>query len=134
MTIQLLKNRVIGDVQQDFNELYPFLRIDFYRQVAGRLGSSVRQKLNKSVRLSAAGRLQEGDLEVEDSTTVGQLEKNFRERFGLNVQVSRKSGPIWLETTITDKWTLKQQNEHGRELSTPVKKTIPDEDAADYDN
>ena len=126
MTIQLLKNRVIGDVQQDFNELYPFLRIDFYRQVAGRLGSSVRQKLNKSVRLSAAGRLQEGDLEVEDSTTVGQLEKNFREQFGLNVQVSRKSGPIWLETTMTDNWTLKQQNEHGQGIvRLRLKKTIP---------
>ena len=66
------------------------------------------------------------------SMTVGQLEKAFRERFGLNMQVSRKSGPVWLETTVTDKWTLRQQNEHGRELSVPVKKILP-EDELDYD-
>ena len=51
--------------------------------------------------------------------TVGELEKLFRERFGANIQVSRKSGTLWLETTMTDNWTLKQQNEHGRELSSP---------------
>jgi hypothetical protein len=133
MTIQLLKSRAIGDVQQDFNELYPFLRIDFYKQVAGRPGSSVKQKLNKTARLATAGNLQEGDLEIDDSMTVGQLEKTFRERFGINAQVSRKSGPVWLETTVTDKWTLKQQNDHGRELSMPLQKEIPGEIEPDFD-
>lgn len=134
MTIQLLKSRLIGDVQQDFNELYPFLRIDFYRNVMGRLGSSVKQKLNKTLRLSAAGNLQEGDIEINDAMTVGQLEKTFREQFGINVQVSRKSGPVWLETTVTDKWTLKQQNDHGRELSTPLQKEMPGENEFDFDD
>lgn len=133
MTIQLLKSRLIGDVQQDFNELYPFLRIDFYRNIAGRLGSSVKQKLNKTARLAAAGNLQEGDIEINDAMTVGQLEKTFRERFGINVQVSRKSGPVWLETTVTDKWTLKQQNDHGRELSIPLQKELPEENELDFE-
>jgi hypothetical protein len=42
------------------------------------------------------------------------------------VQVSRKSGTLWLETTMTDSWTLGQQNEHGRELSTPATKILPE--------
>jgi len=60
------------------------------------------------------------------------LEKSFYDRFDMLVQVSRKSGSIWLETTMTDNWTLKQQNDHGRELSEPVKKILPGREM-DYD-
>jgi hypothetical protein len=48
--------------------------------------------------------------------TVEELEKSFLVKFGLNVQVFRKSGKSWLETTITDKWTLEKQNTQGEEL------------------
>jgi hypothetical protein len=132
MILQILKTRNVGDVQHDFNQEYPFLRIDFFKHVDGKLGSLVKQRLNKTARLSSSGRLREGELEINDSMTVGQLEKTFRERFGIDMQVSRKSGPVWLETTVTDTWTLKQQNEHGRELSVPLKKNLPEEQM-DYD-
>jgi hypothetical protein len=130
--LQLLKTRTVGDVQEDFSRQYPYLRIDFFRELKGKLGSSLRQKLNRTAKLTSAGKLREGDVEIYDAMTVGQLEKAFREYFGINIQVSRKSGPVWLETTVTDKWTLKQQNEHGRELSVPVKKILPEDDL-DYD-
>jgi hypothetical protein len=32
-------------------------------------------------------------------------------------QVYRKSGKIWLETTVTDSWTLEEQNKQGESLS-----------------
>jgi hypothetical protein len=34
------------------------------------------------------------------------------------VQVFRKSGNVWLETSATDAWSLKQQNQEGMDLST----------------
>ena len=75
-----------------------------------------------------AGLRQEGQVEVAETMTVKELEKTLRDKFGLTVQVARKSGSIWLETTISDNWTLKQQNDHGSELSEPVKKgLLPDE-------
>lgn len=117
----LAKNRVISEVLQEFNNFYPFLKIDFYKFLEGRLGSSVRQKLNKSVNLANAGIRREGEIEIFETMTVRQLEQIFLTQFGLAVQVSRQSGNIWLETTISDNWTLKQQNDHGRELSEPVK-------------
>ena len=46
-----------------------------------------------------------------------ELEKIFKDQFGLAVQVFRKSGNLWLETTMTDNWTLQQQNNHGKEIS-----------------
>lgn len=49
---------------------------------------------------------------------VSELEKLFKDKFKLAVQVFRKSGNLWLETTMTDNWSLLQQNNHGREIST----------------
>ena len=120
MIIQIRKSKLIGEVQKDFTNIYPFLKLEFYRNTSVKPGSTVRQNLNKTVLLNVAGNHKEGDFEIADSMTVGQLEQSFYDKFGMMVQVSRKSGPIWLETTMTDSWTLKQQNEHGLELSAPI--------------
>jgi len=126
MTIEIRKNKTVADVQDNFSEFYPFLKVDFYKKSSGRLGSAVKQKLIKTTLLNNAGNGREGVMEIADSMTVGQLEKSFNDRFGMIVQVSRKSGTLWLETTMTDSWTLRQQNEHGRELSTPATKILPE--------
>ena len=43
-----------------------------------------------------------------------ELEERFEKDFGLHVQVFRKSGNIWLETSVSDDLTLAQQNEKGK--------------------
>jgi hypothetical protein len=60
--------------------------------------------------------LKEGAIVVNDMTTVGELESYFRNHL-LDVQVFRRSANLWLETTMTDKWALQKQNNHGREIS-----------------
>lgn len=121
MILYISSYKTISDIQEDFNAAYPFLKIEFY-QTAGKPGLAGRQKLNKTSSLATTGMRAEGELEINDTMTVGQLEKTFRDKFGITVQVSRKSGTLWLETTMTDNWTLKQQNGHGKELSEPLQK------------
>ena len=57
-----------------------------------------------------------GELAFDSNTRVMDLEEMFLHHCGLFVQVFRKSGRVWLETTITDDWTLAQQNQQGQEL------------------
>lgn len=121
MILHISENRMISEVQEDFNLLYPFLKIDFYKRNVGSTGFPERRHLQNSITIKDAGLIKNGNFEISDSMTVGQLENIFSTEFGLSVQASRKSGILWLETTITDKWTLKQQNDHGKELSEPVK-------------
>jgi hypothetical protein len=59
----------------------------------------------------------EGELEFTEQTRVNELEGRFQDDFGLSVQVFRKSGKLWLETTATDNWTLAEQNNQGEELN-----------------
>lgn len=45
------------------------------------------------------------------------MSKDFRDVYGMGVQVFTKSGKVWLETTVTVGWTREQQNKQGEELS-----------------
>ncbi len=50
------------------------------------------------------------DIEIYAEMTVNELEKLFEQEFGLHIQVLRKEGNSWTETTLTDKLSLYQQN------------------------
>ncbi len=121
MTIQIAETRHLKEVQQDFNNCFPFLKIEFFRKQHGVEKPSPAQRMFAHTLKIGDVRItkEEGELEVEPAMTVAELEQNLWKRFGLAVQVFRKSGNLWLETTMTDKWTLRQQNDHGREISSP---------------
>ena len=120
MTLDIASTKNISEIQNDFNSLYPYLKIEFYAVNGNANGKSQKKHLQNSVKVKNAGLTRGGSIEISDLMTVGELEHIFRTQFGLSAQVSRKSGILWLETTMTDKWTLKQQNDHGKELSEPV--------------
>ena len=73
----------------------------------------------------------DGTIEVKPEMNVSTFEKLFEDRFGLYVQVFRKSGSIWLETSATDSWTLEQQNEEGKSLAHHLR--IERENTDDHD-
>lgn len=129
MVLHLSPSRLISEVQSEFNNIYPFLKIEFYNKSGPGPG---KHHLAHTLTLKHAGVKKAGQIELKDSTTVKNLEKELWQQFSLKGQISRKSGNLWLETTITDNWTLKQQNEHGKELSRPTNKKI-EQDEVDYE-
>ncbi|MET0392913.1 MAG: hypothetical protein ABW019_07215 [Chitinophagaceae bacterium] len=116
MMLVISADKAIQEVQHDFSARYPFLKLDFYKTGAEVPGAP-RRHLQHSALLREAGLKNEGAIEISDDMTVAELEALFRKSFGLSAQVSRKSGIMWLETTITDGWSLRKQNEHGKEIS-----------------
>ena len=116
-TIPVYKNNLVSDIQHAFNQAYPFLKLDLYEISKDRQSPSKKIKLHRNMVLDKTGMIREGEIKIPASMTVGELEHILHEIYGINAQVSRKSGTIWLETTMTNNWTLQQQNEHGRELS-----------------
>ena len=115
--LHLTPFRPIHEVKQEFNTAFPFLRLDFYKLQERETLPPIRKLLGDSVPLKAAGLDKEGILHVHGAMTVAELETAFRKKFHLTGQVARQSGNIWLETTMTDEWTLDQQNEHGKEIT-----------------
>jgi hypothetical protein len=130
MTIDIKNNKRLNELQHDFNEAYPYLKLEFFRPANGssKPGSPMK-KLDATLTCKDAGNGTEGTVETDPGITVANFEQVFVDRFGMIVQVFRKSGNIWLETTMTDTWTLYQQNESGREISNPpAPRRIPEED------
>ena len=120
--LDISAERSILEVQYQFRSVYPFLNLEFYKTQDSDPQLIVRRHLPPTTLLKMAGLKKPGSLEVGNGTTVAQLEKDLRDKFGLVAQVTRQSGTIWLVTTMTDDWTLTQQNEHGREITKGIEK------------
>jgi hypothetical protein len=121
MILKIEPDKTIALIQQEFNTAFPFLKIEFLKngKTLQRMYPT-QQLVNKEATLAAARLTSvQGEILVADTMTVKELEQDFFDSFGLTVQVFRKSGRLWLETTMTDNWTLKQQNQHGKEISAP---------------
>lgn len=116
-------------IQEEFSNMFPFLKIEFFELPHGPIESSPRSKM-----ITSEKRLKEGikgviekSLFLFNDTTVSQLEEQFRLELGLYVQVFRKSGKLWIETSLTDSWTLERQNQEAYELgSGKYRFEIPD--------
>ena len=129
MRLSIYGERLITDVQNQFARVYPFLKIEFFKNVDFSKNIYPRQKqIAHSLQLKdASTKKVEGELLIEDVMTVTDLENTFRNQFGLAAQLFRRSGNIWLETSITNGWTLKQQNDHGREITIGKRPDARDE-------
>lgn len=135
MYLEINGDRTIGEIQNDFCAWYPFLKIEFFRNGAVRRDRYPITKLipaNRRLKDAWYWKKDDGALEVKDIMTVTELENALIDQFGLSAQVFRRSGNLWLETTITDNWTLKQQNDHGKEI-TVGKNNVHNPDSLDYE-
>ena len=124
MQIIINDHRKIFAIQEVFNKMFPYLKIEFFAK-PHKSGASSSQKIIKhsSKTLGECRTIHnKGTLTISPGMTVAELEQNFSDVYGLHVQVFRKSGKSWLETSITDGWTLQEQNKQGEELSLPFDK------------
>lgn len=130
MEIVINDDRRISDIQQEFNECFPFLKIEFFTVGHNKNQLSANKNMIPGDRLLGSFRQvhNNGSIQLDASKTVFQVEDEFRHNFGLNAQIFRKSGSLWIETSLTDKWTLALQNSEGYEISIKHRKpfSLPD--------
>ena len=113
------KNDSVRDLQHRFSVLFPYLKINLFKNGEGDKKISGQSAVfsPESKVYDINKNLCDGEFEVDDNMTVAELENKFFDQFGLFVQVSRKSGNLWMEPTMTIGWTVKTQNEHGKDIS-----------------
>lgn len=122
MKLRINGNKRVVDIVEEFQHAFPYLNLNFY---APRNGNPVRNSRPKPFPLHAKLKeiqpgVPEGFIDISKVVSVKELERSFAEEFKLNVQVQRKSGNIWLETTVTDSWSLEHQNNHGKEITQNI--------------
>lgn len=108
-------NKTLKEVKSEFSQKFPFLKIEFYKgKHESNQASPANLQLDENLKIKAVRQNHtEGDLRISGNLKVNTLEDRFWKQYGLNVQVFRRSGNLWLQTTTTDHWTLTEQNGKG---------------------
>ncbi len=119
MKIIINDHRKIHALQEEFNNLFPYLKIEFLGKASGAMASpSPKSVASNSQKLGEVRIMHnKGTVTISPEMSSSELEQDFRDVFGLNVRFYRKSGKEWLSITTTDKWSLEQQNKEGMSLS-----------------
>ena len=110
--------KVFKDIQQEFNDTFPFLKIEY---LIGEQPSEQHRgifKIETTKRPSSRKLITaETIISINDDTTVAGLVKMFMEKFEMAIRVFRKSDNMWIEISLTDSWTLVRQNNAGSGLN-----------------
>ena len=110
--------KTLKEVKAEFSQKFPYLKLEFYlgKHEPGK-PSPASLQLDDQLTVGKARKThKEGDLKISGNLKVNTLETRFWDQYGLNVQVFRRSGNLWLQTTTTDHWTLTEQNGKGERL------------------
>ncbi len=108
-------SKSLKDIKKEFNQKFPHLKLEFYegKHVDGKPSHSMQQ-LDDNLLIGEVRKMHtEGELSIDGHLKVSTLENRIWDKYGLNVQVFRHSGNLWLQTTKTDHWTLTEQNGKG---------------------
>jgi hypothetical protein len=118
--MKITDSKKLLDIKKEFSEKFPYLKLEFYaKEHKEGEGSGANLKIDGDLTIGAVrSSHEEGDLSIDGHLKVSTFERMFFEKYGLNVQVFRKSGTIWLQTIKTDDWTLAEQNSRGKKSVT----------------
>lgn len=107
------------DLKKIFTTYYPFLKIELYKKpFANNSIIAKKEPLPPMVRLNEfIHPSNEVVIDMSRNITVAELESQFN-NIGLVAEVFRKSGNVWIASSLTDNWTLQQQNAEGEEISS----------------
>jgi len=118
MEITIHDSYKLSEIQEDFRKHFPFLKIEFFSFEPGAKKIYSKKHLIKDT-LQSLRDIRHihfaGPISINGHQKVKTLETNFREQYGIEIQVFRKSGDTWLQTSVTDDWTLTEQNKKGEE-------------------
>lgn len=122
MKIEINDRRKVYAIQEEFSQAFPYLKLEFFSKPHKQGGASPKESITGSSKLIGDCRSihESGFMTISPNMTVAEIEQHFGDVYGLSVQVFRKSGNSWLETTATDGWTLEKQNKEGEELSATI--------------
>jgi hypothetical protein len=117
MNLFIDDNKNIQTLQAEFNKLFPYLRLMLTKaerpSFPAKNTSNQLQIVDDMALLEYKIATSTTPFSIYPEMTVAELEQQFLQRYGLEPILLRKSGNVWIETSITDDWTLEEQNTQG---------------------
>src|ERR1035437_8598908 len=109
-SIKITDSKKISSLQEEFHEMFPFLKLEFcHHKHNSTEGFYKKDIVNREITLKQCRKKPtDGAIVLKENMKVTDIGNLFQDVFGLSTQVFRKSGRSWIETTVTDDWTLKR--------------------------
>lgn len=119
MLLHISDSKKVEDLQDHFNKCFPYLKIEFYKEADSRVKACDKSNLvspdtyiGDIRKISYAATM---DIKSWDKTS--KVKDDFKNIFGLNIQIFRLQNGEWLPTTYSDELTLRQQYELSKEFA-----------------
>ncbi|MBM3178080.1 MAG: hypothetical protein FJZ78_08750 [Bacteroidetes bacterium] len=110
INLSISEKLTVAEIQQFFSGTYNFLKIEFYKTLELN-GIRITKKIENHSLLPKAAM---PSIDLSHFRTVEQIKADFQRATGLIARVFRKSGNVWIETSLTDDWSLERQNAEGK--------------------
>jgi hypothetical protein len=112
MKIEINDHRKIFFLQEEFNKLFPRLKIEVQAK-PNTAGGSPSNKIQKPSKTIGESRIKHatGEVTITPSMTAADLKQVLSDKYGLSVAIFRMAGTQWVETTNNNKLSLQEQNE-----------------------
>jgi hypothetical protein len=117
--IEAIRDGKIRAIEEQFNDAFPYLQLSITNC---KNNPETQKQLREAITDgSIIKQPPEAELDskriIDETMTVEQLETILLNEFGCNAKVYRRSGNVWLQTKFTNGWTLKEQNQMGKDTS-----------------
>jgi len=110
MILSISDNRTVSDLQDKFNECFPYLNIEFYDLSHNRQQSFCKEnRIGCNIRMGELRRIHSvGILDIKSWYKVGRVEQDFKNIFGLDVQILFLKNNRWVRLSSSNDLTLAQ--------------------------
>jgi hypothetical protein len=108
----------IKDIQKEFNNKYPSLWIEFTcKPDAKKNFLSNTNNVNPEMKIKDLKSFYVLEpIDISGERTISEIKMDFNKKFGLQAKILRKSGNLWIGTSLTEDWTLAYQNSEGAQI------------------
>lgn len=97
------------ELNNQFVQMYPFLKLRFFQKLKNKL-----EEIPNDTPIKTKEVIQ---VDCSSNKSIEQLIAELQYYLNIQVQIFRRSGKVYIETSRTSSWTLKRQNDEGEELS-----------------
>lgn len=107
----------VSNFQKEFNSAFPFLKIELYKSALGKVNNTsvkTMSLLNPSDQIGNSSK----EIDITSLTTVAHLKQLLLEKLGISSLIYRKSGSMWIETSLTEDWSLERQNHEAEQMNS----------------
>lgn len=117
--IKIDQHTKLHEIQSAFSASFPYLKIEFFKSPClGTQLPAIRQlRSHSETALGIDWMHIETEIQFDHLFKVREIQDIFLRETGLHAQIFRRAGNMWIETSLTEEWTLSQQNREGESFS-----------------